>query len=420
MTDHDPFVDNETTKSSWFSATVRRQGWAVTPHCGSVMRRACDSCGRRLCCALVCWLSGYVIMAAGESPKPKMIIPALFAEAQVSADGKQVVLVAATNITPEEVRQPQVPGELRIIDMGTGRTTASRAVPQAFLIDDPDSRRALTPDARLFGWLDNDRWLVVSRVVDSQEVHRADLNALGLQATSCVDGMWISDDGTFIITKNRGRGSKAWVRIELDPTPRVAATLPTSRRNDILGVRMAGDGEHGRIAMIIKRKRDFYLVLMDMKFQKLTELSLPRVERTSVSEMRTGSYPMILMANAPGWMAFSADADTLSLWRSGGANQLPNSTFVFGRGAVSPDGQYLAIAMIGPQDRALRCSSLLTVWSLGRGRLICQIPFDEITTGYRFDARGQYLSMCDSQNVYVWDFAELLAVSDNAAIDASR
>jgi hypothetical protein len=33
-------------------------------------------------------LSGYVIVAAGEIPKPKMIIPVAFAEAHVSTDGE--------------------------------------------------------------------------------------------------------------------------------------------------------------------------------------------------------------------------------------------------------------------------------------------------------------------------------------------
>ena len=158
-----------------------------------------DPRGQLLSAALVCWLSAYLNVAGGEAPQPKMVIPASFAQAQVSADGKRVVLVAAATSRAEDLSQSQMPGELRIVDLETGRTIATRPVPQAFLGVAPEWRRSVTPDARHYGWLDNDRWLVVSRVVDGEEVHRVDLNAIStpravtcpcLTCRTCMCGIW--------------------------------------------------------------------------------------------------------------------------------------------------------------------------------------------------------------------------------------
>lgn len=394
------------------------------------VRRCFVGVGRKTLAFAAMWfLVGCPPAPAEDTPRPLLSIPLRYVEAQVSSDGSHCVVVAREEPTRKGRLEPPHRAEVRQYDLSTGQFVVTHRVLDSipFSYNRAYHYQSLTPDGRLFCWLDDRRWMVVSRVVDGEEIHRADLAALGVTpGREARNHFWISDDGTFFIGEIRGdtwkRDGARLIRVEFTPSPSVAATIPLSQRSGILGagsIRMFGDRDTGRIAAVIQGKKGFGVMLTDMNFQKLSQspLTMPPV---CLSPWSGGDHPLVLLSSGPTWMLFSARADRLEMVHSGQGSQLPGGTFFFGLGAVSPDGRHLALARAVLGDSSNE-RSWLSVWSIGQARPIREVPIDGPATAcLRFDTRGKYLTVSGQQNVCVWDFAEMVNATGDSLGGSSR
>ena len=170
---------------------------------------------------------------------------------------------------------------------------------------------------------------------------------------------------------------------------------------------MVGDRQNGRIVANVLRKREWHVVLMDMIFKNLADLTVPSM--TIPMDIRIDGRPLILLRNRTKWMFLSADRGKLFVVRYGRVNAYGDPEAEISAAAMSPDGHYAAIVVSGRHPR-------LSMWSLSQGRCVREIPFPESSCFHaRFDVRGRYLSCTALKNSYVWDVADLLESSSTEA-----
>ncbi len=121
------------------------------------------------------------MVLANEPPKPSLTVDGYGAAAQVTPDGEKWVVYGVFDHRADEQSLREEAAELRVYDVQSGRIIAKRACPALRGTVSGGryvQREVLTPDARLYSYLENNRWMVVARVDDGALVHRVDLNQL--------------------------------------------------------------------------------------------------------------------------------------------------------------------------------------------------------------------------------------------------
>ncbi len=401
------------------------------------LAHGCTRCrfSRRFACAAATLLLGCMLRTGGQAQDPLLVVPvpAIGAESQVSADGKYCVVITPTNAQSFDGTRAW-PAELQLIDLSSRQIAARRTLAPARM-PTGDHRRSITPDGQFYSWFSDDGSIVVSRVLDGHEAHRADQHVLDLGTTGCRDGFWLSDDGTFFLTasiepepggRERGKSGR-WVRVEITPTPRVAAISPAPRRNGSLisHARMCGDRETGRIVALVKRKNVYRHVLMNMNFETLAEspVELSAGCLPFFSGAGPATDPLLLIMpftnSQHSWVVFSTKGDRLKVAQSSQRYYGIGGASDYLSGAISPDGQYLVGCRVGsPRAQA---QSWLSVWSVIYARSICELPVNaDRMCGFRFGAGGKYVSATSSKNVFVWDFSAIVNSAGDSLGSSSR
>lgn len=368
--------------------------------------------------AMGSYLTCATLTAADDTPKPILTVPSSLLrgvqQAQVTSDGKYCVVITSHGTAGE-------PSRLRVFELATGAITAERQFSFA-LVDGRPRSRSITPDGRLYCWVDQNRWVVVASVHTGQEIHRADLTELEVETTGApMKSGWISDDGSFLICAvSSEREPFRLIRLDFMPSPRVAASMVASGDNAMSPVTfsISGDRESGRMIGLLQKKRGLGLAVWDMGFQVLSKAP-STVTGVEVWEWQANASPLIPVSIAGKPMFFTLKRDHLEMLPAS-QQTWPTIPRIAAFGAVSPDGQYAACATCLRRGSELH-STWLTIWSVRKGMIVRDIPCNNDSLAIPgFDVSGRYLTVISMGNVTVWDFADLVRAEADSTPSLSQ